>query len=171
MHFPPPALTLPGKHTIMKIPNYAIFSLLITAFLFTACRPDSNTETDGQGFQAQLQCQTISGDESAPQSAVYAIVNQNKVKIASISVCDSIAPASYEDYGIPAAALAAVGGWWAGAGDYFYAIEEDSAVAFYQGWVDEAQEEDSYHYRKIALFQGGRFNLQLPANRDSIPVQ
>jgi len=147
--------------------------LLFALSALAACLNTPAGEGAEEGFSVQLLCQPASQDESMPQSAVYAIVNQSKVKLASMSACDSIAPASFEDYDIPGAARAAVGGWWAGGGEYLYAIEEDSAVAFYQGWVEEGQEDDSYHYQKIALFKEGRFDLQLPQQKEgqSSPVE
>ena len=142
--------------------------LLFTILLFSACRNNAPGESGEKELVVRLQCEPSSQDEAFPQSAVYAIVNQNKVKLGNISQCDSIPPASYEDHEIPRGALAAAGGWWAGAGDYFYAIQEDSSVAFYQGWVEEGQEEDSYHYELVASFTDGQFILEAPARKDEL---
>ena len=51
---------------------------------------------------------------------------------------------------IPKNAKSAVGGWWAGGGDYFYvAIEEGDAVV-YVGYADEGAEPgDEYQYQEI----------------------
>ncbi|MCB0548939.1 MAG: hypothetical protein KDD19_15270 [Phaeodactylibacter sp.] len=152
----------------MTTPYKVIFPILAFLVLFNACQSGVADKGDEQDFTVQLQCQAISEDDALPQSAVYAIVNQNKVKLATISSCDSIPPASYEDYEIPANALAAAGGWWGGAGDYFYAIREDTVIAFYQGWADESQEDESFHYTRIGAFEDGMFNLQIPVRKEEL---
>ena len=153
---------------MMPVPIKKSFPAILAIMLFSACQNGPDNEAEEQSFTVQLQCQLINQDETAPRSAVYAVVNQNKVKLANISNCDSIPTASYEDYDIPKTALEAVGGWWAGAGDYFYAIQEDSTIGFYQGWADEGQEDDVYHYNKIGSFANGQFNLQMPVRKDEL---
>lgn len=152
----------------MTITKKIILPAIFLACFFTACQTAPADEEKEESYKVRLQCQAVSEDEAFPQSAVFAIVNQNKAKLANISSCDSIPPASYEDYGIPAEALAAVGGWWAGAGDYFYAIQEDSTIAFYQGWVEEGQEEEDYHYSIVGTFADSRFNLQMPVKKEEL---
>ena len=45
--------------------------------------------------------------------------------------------------------ITACGGWWAGAGDYFYAASSEKGVIVYKGWADEEQEEPGYHWEKF----------------------
>lgn len=142
------------------------FPTLLLLFALASCVSEPGREPSA--FQVKLECQPVSQDESMPQSAVYAIVNQNKVKISAMSTCDSIPFNQYEDYQIPQAALAAVGGWWAGSGDYLYAIEEEGKVAFYRAHADEMQEGNSYAYERIGLFENGRFDLQLPLRAEDL---
>ena len=148
------------------------FSNPVSVLFFVLCTLAACRNPTGNGaeerFSIQLLCQATHQDKLLPQSSVYAIVNHHKVKLASINSCDSIPAASYEDYDIPAEALAAVGGQWAGASDYLYAVREDSLLAFYQGWVEEGQEDDTYHYRRIGEFKNGRFNLELPAKKEDL---
>lgn len=152
----------------MTISGKIVLAVLSAALLLSACQSGSTDQSGSESYNIQLQCQASNTEQTASQNAVYAIVNQNKVKLGSISSCDSIAPASYEDYDIPAEALAAVGGWWAGLGEYFYAIKEDSTIAFYQGWVEEGQEEERYHYTKVGTFADGQFNLQMPVKKEEL---
>lgn len=140
----------------------AFFGLLLAG----NCANDKSRSSKASSFEVELQCETVSTDEVAPQSAIYAIVNQNKVKIANSSTCAPISPDAYEDYDIPSNALAAVGGWWAGSGGYFYAVEEAGSIVFYQGTLDEMQEEDGFFYQKLAKFEAGHFNVQLPGEVD-----
>ena len=140
-----------------------IVPLLFAAAFMAACQgPSENAEE--KSYTVHLQCEA----EDPQQNAVFAIVNQNKVKLASINLCDSISPSSYEDFDIPAAALSAVGGQWAGVGEYFYAIEEGSAIIFYEGWMEEGQEEDNFHYHKTGTFADGQFNLQMPLKKEEL---
>ncbi|MCB0571527.1 MAG: hypothetical protein KDC66_17270 [Phaeodactylibacter sp.] len=143
-----------------KLLTAVLFSLLASACI---SGPD-----EGSHYQVKLECQPISQDESLPQSAVYAIVNQSKVKIATVSTCDSIAFGDYATYQIPDSALAAVGGWWAGAGDYIYAIEEGGRLAFYRAYIDEMQEQGGYAYENIGTYENGHFNLQLPLRPEEL---
>jgi hypothetical protein len=137
------------------------FLVLATLLLAYSCKSDRSAQETR--YDVELQCETVSADDIAPESAVYALINQNKVKIATASTCQPILPEEYEHYSIPSDALAAVGGWWAGAGDYFYALEEDGVILFFHGVMSEMQEEDSFRYEKLGRFEDGRFYLQLPA--------
>ena len=63
-----------------------LFPILL--FFLLALPACQNTPSGGEaeeGFSVQLLCQSTSQDETAPRSAVYAVVNQNKVKLANIS--------------------------------------------------------------------------------------
>jgi hypothetical protein len=45
--------------------------------------------------------------------------------------------------------ITACGGWWAGAGDYFYVAPSAKGVIVYKGWQDEEQEDSGYHWEKF----------------------
>jgi hypothetical protein len=55
----------------------------------------------------------------------------------------------YSSKQIPAKAIAACGAWWAGAGDYFYLLQSDDRVLVYQGWQEEMQSGNDYHWKKV----------------------
>jgi len=55
----------------------------------------------------------------------------------------------YENFEIPQNAKSAIGGWWAGAGDYFYFIEENGITTIYKGWQDEGQVDAGFHWEKF----------------------
>ena len=136
------------------------FVLYLICYAFVGCNPDASIT---EAPEVALFCEVKSTDEfGIPQSAVYTIIDNQKIKIANIATCDSIPPDSFSSYGIPDSALAAVGGWYAGAGDYLYAILQEQQVVFYQGWQDEMQEDEGFHYTKLGVFANGRFELQLP---------
>ena len=50
---------------------------------------------------------------------------------------DRVAKADYKDRGIPASALAACSGWWAGAGDCLYVIRRGRSLVVYRKEMDE----------------------------------
>lgn len=51
----------------------------------------------------------------------------------------------YNNYKIPKNAKFAVGGWFAGGGDYFYYVEENGVTKIYKGWIDEG-DDSSFHW-------------------------
>jgi hypothetical protein len=59
----------------------------------------------------------------------------------------------FKNHQIPEDALAACGAWWAGGGIYFYLIIKDNSVHVYEGYLDEEQEDDSYHWKKFKVLK------------------
>jgi hypothetical protein len=94
-------------------------------------------------------CHTLMDENENPNSQVFIQINQQRVKIADIQACDVITPDSYGRYEIPETAIAACGGWWAGAGDYFYALREGDIIRVMKGWQDEGQEDQGFHYESV----------------------
>ncbi|MCB0609573.1 MAG: hypothetical protein H6562_17890 [Lewinellaceae bacterium] len=133
---------------------------LFIAGLFSGCLSDKpGGENDSEVYKVSLVCESRSGStEETPAAGVFAIVNANKTKIANVSVCDSLTTANFQDLAIPQDALTAVGGWWAGSGDYFYARRgEENEILFYHGAIDEMSETPSPDYQVIATFSNGKF--------------
>ena len=48
------------------------------------------------------------------------------------------AKSGYKDQGVPASALTACFGWWAGAGDYLYVVRQGKSLAVFRREADEA---------------------------------
>lgn len=78
---------------------------------------------------------------------VILTVDGKKEIIDTVMACDNIPASNFSQYEIPKTALTACGGWWAGAGDYFYAILKDNKVVVYQGWQDEEQKDNGFHWK------------------------
>lgn len=138
-----------------------LFFLFISFIIFNACQDDPVDEDMVSDIPVTLLCEKTSSDETMPRSALYAIINQGKTKIASISVCDTIGPKRYTEFQIPQKAVAAAGGWWAGSADYFYAIERNGEIEFLHAEIDEMQETPGFQYRKIASYKDGRFDVRI----------
>jgi hypothetical protein len=80
---------------------------------------------------------------------VILTVDGKKEIIDTVMACGNIPASNFSQYEIPKTALTACGGWWAGAGDYFYADLKDNKVVVYQGWQDEQQTDDGYHWKVV----------------------
>lgn len=85
-----------------------------------------------------------------PTSEITFTHNNTVTAIASVPGNANITKAKdYAAQGIPVQAIAACGSWWAGSGDYFYAIATDKGIDIFQGYIDEMQEDKGYHWKKM----------------------
>jgi len=100
----------------------------------------------------QLVCKNIGEDSlGTPHFDVFLLAEGKETKINSINGCAEITRADYPRYEIPQEAISACGGWWAGAGDYYYVIMEAGKPAVYEGWQEEGQPDNGYHWKKITV--------------------
>lgn len=104
--------------------------------------------------KASLVCKDRGEDEyGTPQYDVYVQYDSSKHKVGTCNACAPLDLQDYHEYNIPKEAMAAVGGWFAGQGDYFYILStKDDGIKVFAGWQDEGQiEEDDYsfHYKKV----------------------
>jgi hypothetical protein len=117
-----------------------------------AAKPvDSNQAAINLG-EVKLMCRDLGTDSfNTPHFMVILLARGKETKIKNINGCGEIPKTEYKKYDIPGEAISACGGWWAGAGDYYYVVlKKDSAVLF-SGWMDETQKEKSYHWKKIMI--------------------
>ena len=77
--------------------------------------------------------------EATPRGKVSLSVNGKQTVILAEAVGNYavIESATYKDKKIPAKALTACGGWWAGSGEDFYVLGEKGKLTVYQRTVDE----------------------------------
>ncbi|MBX2927346.1 MAG: hypothetical protein KF852_05875 [Saprospiraceae bacterium] len=150
------------------LPGTALLLLLFSAACKRDAKPPEETP-DWSAVTIQLTCTQLEGSDDAPLYAVYLQVGDRKTKIAEIhSTCDAITQEEFSAYEIPETAFAAVGGWWAGAGDYFYVIPENGKVLVFQGSADEMQEAPGYNYQAIATYDGKKFSVTLPTYKSDL---
>lgn len=135
--------------------------LCLPSLILGGCFSDTAEESPS----VRIVCGPANGQQ---QQAVHAIIDNQKVKIANVAVCDSIAAEAYSEYEIPAEALAAVGAWKEESGDYFYALQASEGIAFYRGYQSESTNGDQYHYQRIGLYQDGRLDLELPPRTEEL---
>lgn len=145
--------------------------LAALAMLTFACESSTTTSTDANPAAAsgdsvapapenpqkttaitvKLGCREIRNtDDISPLAEVVLTVGDKTFAVDSCNVCADLEPASWEQYKIPKDAKAAVGGWWAGGGEYFYLSLQGTDAVVYAGWADEgAAEKDMYQYKEI----------------------
>lgn len=104
-------------------------------------------------IDAKFYCRDLTTFDETPQSEVSLYLNKARYVIDTIQTCDLFEPADYAKYEIPAEAISACGGWWAGGGDYFYAVVKEDVCTVMQGWQDEQQEDDGFHYERLRSFK------------------
>jgi hypothetical protein len=88
-----------------------------------------------------------------PYSTLYSIINGKKKFTAKVGVgLSKYEKSAYQENGIPKNALDACGGWWAGGGDYFYAIKTKTGIDVFRGYEEEQDEETGKHWKKIKSY-------------------
>lgn len=145
----------------MKKILFCYFLLSIALF---ACKQEGSRKVENttpeEPIRVQLLCESLSQDVTEPLYAVYAIIEDGKVKISETSICETLDKEEWADYEIPAEALTAAGGWWAGGGDYFYAIQKGEEIHILQAFTDESMAEEPYIYEVLAIFRAGKFSFK-----------
>jgi hypothetical protein len=93
------------------------------------------------------------------RSAVYALLDESKVKLAEINGCDQIPPDDYAALGIPEDALTAVGGISEGIGKYLYAQVNREQLSFF---IASGEVEDRPNFTPLAIYAKKKFQLLRP---------
>ncbi|MEO7982589.1 MAG: hypothetical protein ABI688_00780 [Bacteroidota bacterium] len=146
-----------------------LFVIVCIAVFLTACAGKSNKAKEASApadaakapttdtavastAVVKLICKDMGTDSLAtPHFDVLLSENGTERKIKSINACGEITKAAYKTYTIPAEAIAACGGWWAGAGDYYYVVLRNGKPVVFEGWQDESQKEKGYHWKEITV--------------------
>lgn len=104
-----------------------------------------------QGITVALDCMDIGGEnDDFPQRQVSLRLGTVSTTLDTIAACQLIERQDYARYGIPAEAVAACGGWWAGSGDYFYAtIDKGDEIVVMRAMEDEANPAGGYNYEEV----------------------
>ena len=131
--------------------NNLLFGVLITSFGLMACQ-EQKPATALTATEVSLIGKDITKSEDLPENQVFLRLNGKEILLDTINNCQPIDTVDWQRYSIPPTAMAACGGWWAGAGDYFYALLEKDSVVIYQGWQAEEQEDEGYHWEKKQAF-------------------
>ncbi|MAT55434.1 MAG: hypothetical protein CMN32_13230 [Saprospirales bacterium] len=124
--------------------KYLIFSLLV---IIGACSQPADGEQqqteNGVSETPELICKEVrNADEhpDSPLSEVYVRMGDYQLKVADVTICMSMDKSEYASQNIPDTALSAVGGWWAGGGDYFFLIADGENYRIMYKAEDESME-------------------------------
>lgn len=110
------------------------------------------TLPDWQG--ARFLLKELGEDELGTPHTLVSVVVAGKIKVIdTVMACSVLKKQEFAQHNIPETAIDACGGWWAGAGDYFYLIEKNNQLQVFSGWLDEGQEDESYHWKKLKVFK------------------
>ncbi len=109
------------------------FALFVLAVPAPAAPADARTPPLQWVFQTRRDAQTD------PHTDVFLRVGSRQVLVLRQAEEEFTvsAKAEYKDQHIPAQALAACAGWWAGAGDDLYVVRRGSSLVVYRREVDE----------------------------------
>lgn len=102
-------------------------------------------------MDADVQFVITKNESDENPSSVIEISSGGKTSpVSKISgYADLIYKNDFKSKEIPENAITACGAWWAGAGDYFYVVSSANKLLIYQGWQDEGQTDQGYHWKKM----------------------
>ncbi len=142
-----------------------LFINFLLAALLIGCKSETSENKEGATTETtatavdpttiKFICQSATDpntDADAPRHEVFLQMGNSKVKVADILNCEILGKDTYEQNQVPANAIAAVGGWWAGAGDYLYIIEEGGKYVVKKGFIGEESENNDFGYKTIMTF-------------------
>lgn len=131
-------------------------------FFLYSCSPDTLEETSDFG-NVKLLCESIESDNGQEQSAIYALLEDSKVKLAEIHACQTIDKEDYKKIGIPEDALGAVGGAGERHDEYVYVQRRQNnkkELGFYIYTPPFANNKGSRI--DLAIYKKGKFELLRP---------
>lgn len=146
-----------------------MMATLCFAIIFTSCgnktdkKAETTTSSDttkpvvaeppvGVEKGVKLICKDLGTDSmEIPHSNILLSVDGVETKIKTINSCAEISKDMYKQMDIPDDAIMARGGWYAGAGDYYYVVTRNGKVSVFEGWQDETQKENGYHWKEISV--------------------
>ena len=131
------------------------FLFLTFLLCFISCQNNnSNPNTSPPTAEPKLSfiCQVSkSNTEDVPSNNVFLVLDGKQYHLANILACEKFAKENYKNYEIPAHAIDACGGWWAGVGEYFYIEKKPSdRYAIMYGQMYEEKETGKYDYTQLA---------------------
>ncbi|MEY3052799.1 MAG: hypothetical protein RLY31_2584 [Bacteroidota bacterium] len=138
--------------------NAILYNSLLWIFFLWSCQDNSKSAVGSTTLVAadvRMYCQpsAVQNNESgAPEHEVFAVVGEKSVKVADLLNCGALAPDEYEQYQVPADAVVALLGWWAGTGDVVYGRIEHGKLVIRQGGLAE-EDAGSIDYRIVMTIE------------------
>ncbi|HMQ49709.1 MAG TPA: hypothetical protein PKA00_19660 [Saprospiraceae bacterium] len=103
------------------------YLLLLLPFFLFACGADPAPEATSE-YDVQLFCEAMSDTDQTGIFAVYAVVDENKVKISTLPACQTISVKEQSHAAVPKNALQAV---ISADGSAIYVAAQEDKLAFY----------------------------------------
>lgn len=130
-----------------------LLSAFVVLTLLASCRntvqEPAKEKAPAAAPAVKLTCVSKGEDENGvPKNEVILSVDGKEKLVASTTGCQEITKQEYSTYEIPDQAVAACGGWWAGAGNYYYAVVKEGVVTVFEGWNEEGQADKGYHWKE-----------------------
>jgi hypothetical protein len=144
-----------------------IFTLVLGLLAACTADPDNEQASNPANFRLSAEANANS-DEGTPAFNVYLLVGNEKIKVADALACDSLSVEQYEQYGVPDEAISALGCFWAGSGDYFYAIPIKGGIRVYRGFMGEEMSQGEIVYTPLMEFEDGQPHFDLGPKKDEL---
>jgi len=131
-----------------------IYYFLLLCVLFSC---QNETPPIEESLQLSLICEASkTNSEDMPSNKVYLVLDGSKHHLANILACEKFNKEEAKKYKIPSDAIDACGGWWAGAGEYFYLQKKkDGRYVVMYGQMYEEKETGKYDYTQLAEIKKG----------------
>lgn len=143
--------------------------LLLIGLMAIACQPndsqksDQTTETNGEVYDSSSMfhvaevpsfiIDNYTDDNDVPRSTISIDMYGQRIEVTEALEVQRIEAKDYYQYEIPAGAVDACGGWWAGSGEYYYIIEREDGKYFMIMKAEVSEEEEAvYKYTSIMNF-------------------
>ena len=134
---------------------------IILCFIsFFSCQNDSSSSSSDDLPQLNFVCKTNPDhSDDIPSNSVSLNLNGKNFHLANILTCEKFAKKDFQNHDIPAKAIDACGGWWAGSGEYFYIEKKPSGrYAIMYGQMYEEKETGKYDYTQLAEVKKNDYN-------------
>ena len=128
------------------------FLVLLAAFSALPCEAARDAGQHASRAQAGVTWafDTHEDRDGNPRTKVFLVVGSRRVLLTEAAANFSVLERQdYKSHAVPAAALAACSGWWAGAGEDLYVIRRNRSLIVYSRDLDEQAPASRYKRLKV----------------------
>lgn len=115
--------------------------------------PLDDLPTETAQATVEFRCQILPTEDSTElvQYQLILVLDQSQeVPLDTLPICEPIPAEQFASLDIPASALTAAGGFWAGNGEYYYLRQErEQTIVLAYGWQDDAQQAARVLYQPV----------------------
>jgi len=127
------------------------YLLFASTLILFACGNETESKDNSKEPSLSLICQVKKSKMAdIPAHSVHLMMDGKKIKLGNILACETFSKTDYKNYEMPNSTLEACGGWWAGAGEYFYLDKKsDGSYSVNYGQMYEEKETKKYDYTEL----------------------